>query len=291
MPGEATSDGLGAHVAPDVSVVLPFLDELRFLEGAVATVRAQLEVRWELVLVDDGSTDGSGELADQLAAGDPARVRVVRHPGGQNRGLAASRNLGLAHAGASAIAFLDADDRWDPAKLGVQLAQLAAHPAVAMVCSPARYEFLGTDLPDEVRPVAYDPPCVFTERQFARHLYCTRLASPPPSAVMYRTEALRRIGGVPAGDSLYEDQRTYVAINLRYPVFVGAEPLSVYAVRPDSIYGSLADDAATRWRQRQTFERWIMRSGWRAGPHGVAFAGEVVVRRLVSRVRGLVRRG
>ncbi|HWL42408.1 MAG TPA: glycosyltransferase family A protein [Ilumatobacter sp.] len=274
-----------------MSVVLPFLNELRFLEGAVATVRAQLGVRWELLLVDDGSTDGSGTLADQIAAGDADRIRVVRHPGGENRGLAASRNLGLGGARAAAIAFLDADDRWEPTKLDRQLEQLAGNPSVAMVCGPARYEFHGTDLPDEVRPVADEPPYVFAPRRFARHLYCTRLASPPPSAVMYRTDALRRIGGVPAGDSLYEDQRTYVAVNLRYPIFVGAEPMCTYAVRPDSIYGSLADDAATRWRQRQTFERWIVRSGLRYGPHGALFAAEVVARRLVSRARALVRRG
>ena len=113
---------------PVVSVVLSFFNEEEFLRGAFETVVAQTFSEWELLLVDDGSTDSSGAIAADLAEGD-ARVTVLRHPGGLNKGLAASRNLGLARAGGRLLAYLDADDRWQPEKLEWQVGMLDATPA------------------------------------------------------------------------------------------------------------------------------------------------------------------
>ena len=118
----ATADG------PVVSVVLSFFNEEDFLRGAFETVAAQTFPDWELLLVDDGSTDSSGAIAADLAEGD-ARVTVVRHSGGLNSGLAASRNLGLTRARGRLLAYLDADDRWQADKLERQVAMLDATPA------------------------------------------------------------------------------------------------------------------------------------------------------------------
>jgi glycosyltransferase involved in cell wall biosynthesis len=76
--------------APVVSVVIIFLDAVRYIEEAIRSVQSQTLSSWELVLVDDGSTDGSRELADRFAAAYPDRIRVLQHPARKNRGTGPS---------------------------------------------------------------------------------------------------------------------------------------------------------------------------------------------------------
>ncbi|MEL7158651.1 MAG: glycosyltransferase family 2 protein, partial [Actinomycetota bacterium] len=108
---------VGCGGRPEVSVIVIFLNEERFLADAVASVVAQEGCRWELLLVDDGSTDGSPAIAQALATADPDRIRYLTHPGGGNQGMSAARNLGIAHARGHWLTFLDADDTWRPGKL------------------------------------------------------------------------------------------------------------------------------------------------------------------------------
>ncbi len=124
----ALSLAAGVASAPVVSVIIPVYQAERFLEAAVASVLDQ-PVALELILVEDGSRDGSAELCRRLAEGR-ANVRVLRHPDGVNRGAGASRNLGLEHARGRYVAFLDADDRYLPGRFARDLALLEADPAV-----------------------------------------------------------------------------------------------------------------------------------------------------------------
>jgi len=109
--------------SPEVSIVLPTYNRLRFLRPAVASVLAQTFSGWELIVADDGS---SGETAAYLAALADPRVRVLalRHTG--NPG--AVRNAALRVARGEYIAFLDSDDLWLPQKLALQVASLRTQP-------------------------------------------------------------------------------------------------------------------------------------------------------------------
>lgn len=91
-----------------ISVVIPVYNVEDYLEACVRSVQAQTWQDIEMVLVDDGATDGSGALCDALAAQD-ARIRVLHQP---NQGLAMARNNGLAAATGDYVAFLDSDDHW-----------------------------------------------------------------------------------------------------------------------------------------------------------------------------------
>ena len=91
---------------PRVSVVLIFLDAERFLREAIESVLAQTFSAWELLLVDDGSTDGSSEIARCYAAEHPGAIRYLTHPGRENRGMSASRNLGIGAAAGEFVAFI-----------------------------------------------------------------------------------------------------------------------------------------------------------------------------------------
>ena len=112
---------------PLVSVVMPIHNAAAFLVEAVASVQAQSLANWELLAVDDGSTDGSGEMLAGLVATDP-RIRTLST--GDNLGAGAARNCAMNAARGRFLAFLDADDLWHPEKLARQLDFLARHPAV-----------------------------------------------------------------------------------------------------------------------------------------------------------------
>lgn len=123
---------------PEVSCIIIFLNEDRFLGEAIESVRAQTLTDWELILVDDGSTDGSGAIARGYAERD-RRIRHVEHPENANRGMSASRNLGLRTARGRFVAFLDGDDIWLPHKLAHQLAVFERNPRAGMVCGATVY--------------------------------------------------------------------------------------------------------------------------------------------------------
>jgi glycosyltransferase involved in cell wall biosynthesis len=125
--------------APLISVITPFLNGKRFLEEAIQSVLAQTLSAFELLLIDDGSTDGSSVLARDYAARFPGQIRYFDHTGHTNRGKSVSRNLGIAHARGAHLTFLDADDVFLPRKLEGQAQLLARYPQAVMVYGTTEY--------------------------------------------------------------------------------------------------------------------------------------------------------
>ena len=136
---------------PLVTAVMIFFDAERFIEQAIESVFVQTWRNWELLLVDDGSTDGSTAIARRFAERHPDRVRYFEHPGHANLGMSVSRNLGVGHARGDYVAFLDADDVWLPHKLAMQVGILEAHPDVAMVYGPSEYWYGWSGRPEDAR--------------------------------------------------------------------------------------------------------------------------------------------
>ena len=106
----------GISNASLVSVIIIFFNEARFLRQAIESVLVQTYDDWELLLVDDGSSDDSTAIARAYAALCPGKVIYLEHRDHQNRGASPSRNLGISHSRGDYIAFLDADDIWLPHK-------------------------------------------------------------------------------------------------------------------------------------------------------------------------------
>ena len=123
---------------PRVSVITIFYNGERFLAEAIESVLAQSYQDFELILVDDGSNDGSTRIAKAFADRHE-QVRYLEHPRHRNRGMSASRNLGIGSARGDLIAFIDADDRWRPSKLEEQVKLLDRFPEVDLVCGSANY--------------------------------------------------------------------------------------------------------------------------------------------------------
>ena len=105
--------------APLVSVIMPLYNAERYVEEAISSVRSQTLTDWELIVVDDGSTDGSAEIVSGISARD-GRIKLISHK--ENRGAAEARNTCLSHVRGAYVAYMDSDDLWMPEKLERQLA-------------------------------------------------------------------------------------------------------------------------------------------------------------------------
>lgn len=119
---------------PAVSILMPVRNEERFLPAALRSLAAQTLTDWELVAVDDGSTDGTAGILAQAAQRDP-RIRVLKC----GHGLVPALNLGLAECRAPLVARMDGDDVSHPARLAAQVAYLAPRAGVGLVACSFRH--------------------------------------------------------------------------------------------------------------------------------------------------------
>jgi glycosyltransferase involved in cell wall biosynthesis len=223
---------------PLVSAVIIFLDAERFLAEAIRSVFAQSYTAWELLLVDDGSSDGSTAIARRFAEQYPEQVRYFEHPGHTNLGMSAARNLGVRHAGGTYIAFLDADDVWFPCALEEQVTILETHSGAAMVYGPLQWWYSWTGKPED------------RERDYVERLGvpAETLIRPPhllplflrdraavPSGILVRRPIIDRLGGFEdrfRGE--YEDQVFCAKVCLDAPVFASSQCWYRYRQHPDS---------------------------------------------------------
>ena len=173
----------GQDSQPDISVIMPIYNGERYLQKAVASILRQDYPSFELILLDDGSSDSTPGLLQRFAAQDP-RVRFVPQP---HKGLVATLNNGIALARGSYIARMDADDIAYPKRLSLQVAFLRSHPRVAAVGG-------------QIRSIDQDGHPHRLQWRYPTHPAEVRklLESTSPlahSAVMYRRDAVLAVGG------------------------------------------------------------------------------------------------
>ena len=111
---------------PVVSVVVPLYNTEKYVVECIGSVLDQSLSEWEVLVIDDGSRDRSAQVVEKIASRD-RRVRLLRHPGGVNLGVSRTRRLGIMEASGDYIAFLDADDAFEPSKLERQVSLMKSH--------------------------------------------------------------------------------------------------------------------------------------------------------------------
>jgi glycosyltransferase involved in cell wall biosynthesis len=295
---------------PQVSAVIIFLNEERFLHEAVESVLAQTYGNWELLLVDDGSTDGSTAMARRYAEQYPARVRYLEHDDHQNRGMSASRNLAMRHATGEYIGILDADDVWFPHTLQQQVGILESHPEAALVYGRVQrwYSWTGTAADtqrDSMRDLGVAPDrLVRPPTQFLLLLQDKGM----PSGIMVRHEVVERVGGFEETfRGMYEDNAFLAKVCLRETVFASGECWYKYRKHADSA-SSVAVRTGRYGAARRAFLNWaegylaeeevkdpeiwrVLRRELRPYRHPRLYHLIERTRRLVRRVRGLWKGG
>ena len=261
---------------PVVSVVLIFLNEERFLEEAVHSVCAQTLADWELILVDDGSTDRSTKIARELAARD-GRIRYLDHPGHENRGASASRNFGVANSAAPYVAFIDGDDVWVPTKLAEQVDLLERMPDVAMIGGAVRCWY------------SWDPASTQPDETFLTGGVADRRIDPPEAALtIYPLVGVDTSGG-PVADflvrrsvfdavggfeerfrTLYDDSSFLIKVFLRYPIYISSRAWILYRQHDESCCAQISESAF--FRVRGVFLDWLKDDVERLGDPRVSAA-------------------
>jgi glycosyltransferase involved in cell wall biosynthesis len=244
-----------------VSVIIGFLNTERFLEEAIESVLDQSYDHWELLLVDDGSTDRSTHIA-RAHAKTHGRIRYLDHPNHEYRGISAPRNLGIRHANGSFVAFIDSDDVWLAGKLERQMAIMASRPEAAMVYGINRYWRSwsgdhGADGRDFGMPHGIPSNRLMgLPRLLVLHL-SGKAAVPCTSSVLARRVVVLRVGGFEdAFPGLYEDQVFYAKLCLDHPVFVSSDCDDLYRQHPESITATTSGTRVER-EARRRYLHWL----------------------------------
>lgn len=225
---------------PLISAVIIFYQAEAFIEQAITSVLTQSYVNWELLLVDDGSTDASSEIALHYCRKYPQRIRYLEHEGHQNRGMSATRNMGIHHSKGEYIAFLDADDVWLPQKLERQAILLQVNQEAAMVCGPTQYWYSWTGKRrdaalDTTRMVAPRLNALWRPPELATLLLRDRANTPATCSALIRRQAVIELGGFEElFPGMYEDQALFVKLYLKKVVYISEESLDLYRQHPNS---------------------------------------------------------
>lgn len=212
---------------PLVSVLLPAYNAESFVGDAIESVLTQTLASFELVVVNDGSTDSTATVLDQYRT-DP-RVRIIDN--GSNRGLVASLNRGLAECRSELVARLDADDTSEPARLERQFAQFEKNPR--LVLSATAYRRVR---PDGSLIRVGRPPSTHAELA-AAHLTGNRLCH---SAVMFRRRAVIDVGGYRAEWFPVEDFDLWLRLCTAGEFSAVTSEEVVYLDNPDGISSTRA---------------------------------------------------
>jgi glycosyltransferase involved in cell wall biosynthesis len=229
---------------PLISVVLCFYNEEKFLKEAIDSVMNQDYENWELILVDDGSSDNSTNIACKFANEHPDKILYLEHPHHANRGLSASRNVGIKKTNGEFVAFIDADDVWLPEKLSEQIKIFDNNPEVTVILEASEYwrSWNSNDEQDIIIPIGakegvYSPPNLMTT------LYPLGKGSAPcPSGIMARKVVFRRCSfeeNFRGMYQMYEDQAFLCKVYLKETVYVSEASHNRYRQRPSSLVSSV----------------------------------------------------
>lgn len=207
-----------------VSIITPCYNGETYLSQTMASVLAQTYPYWEMIVVDDGSKDGSADLVRRYADQD-SRITLVQQPNG---GSAAARNNGIRLARGQYIALLDADDLWDPEFLEKQIAFMKEKDAVCVYCS---YRCIDKNSREILRPVLSRPVVTEKDMLVTNHIGClSGLYDQSRHGKIYLREELK---------SLRDDYAYWLDIvKLENKAYGNPEILASYRVLDDSTTGN-----------------------------------------------------
>lgn len=213
---------------PRFSVIMPLYNKAPYVRKAVESVVGQTFADWELIVVDDCSTDASADVVEQVV---DSRIRVVRLE--ENGGVSAARNRGVAESTAPFICFLDADDWWEPTLLEEMAGLIARHPNAGIYGTSY---YIAKNGRRRVAPIGVDDGFEEGEINYCR-VYARTLCMPLwTGAVCMPRNVFDEFGGFPVGIKLGEDFLLWVHIALKHSVVLLNKPLSNYNQDVDVTY-------------------------------------------------------
>ena len=247
-----------------ISVIVAFLTAERFIAETIESVIGQTYENWELILVDDGSSDRGTAIVRSYEECYPGRIRYLDHPGHKNFGMCTSRNLAVRHSRGEFIAVLDSDDIWLPQKLEEQVECMKTYPGAALVYGRSEYWYDWTGDPSDTGKNFIDTLAPGERLYQAPELLllCNlgHLGQPPPSDFLLRREALLQVGGFEEAfdpeHQMYEDQALLTKIYLHFPVYVSSKCWDRYRIHEKSL-GAVSDAEGRSQATRRFYVQWL----------------------------------
>jgi glycosyltransferase involved in cell wall biosynthesis len=216
-----------------ISVIIPAYNAAEFIGDSLSSVKAQAIQDLQIIVVDDGSTDGT---ADRVAAEHPD-VELIRKANG---GAATARNRGIAAAHGDYLAFLDADDIWLPGKLAAQWRHLQAHPDIHLVCTGfERWQQTASGRYPPLEPLIAEAAAIpdtelDTERSGWIYHQLLLDCHVWTSTVMLRRAILERTGTFDESLRLGQDYDFWLRASRVTPIHTLRRPMALYRQHPDS---------------------------------------------------------
>jgi glycosyltransferase involved in cell wall biosynthesis len=213
----------------NLSVVIPLYNKERAVQRTIESVLNQTVLPTEIIVVDDGSTDGSMQVVEQL---NHPLVRLVHQT---NAGVSAARNKGIELAIGDWIAFLDADDLWDPLFLETILFLHSSYPRANVLATAYLFE----DHLQNRKPVSLNALSFTGESGLLNNYFEVASVSNPPicsSAVVVKRRTLLDVGGFPVDVAVGEDLLMWAILASRFEIAYSTRPLSVFVLDPAHSY-------------------------------------------------------
>lgn len=207
-----------------ISVIIPLYNKERQIRATLESVLRQSYTDYEIVVVDDGSTDGSASVVESI---QDARLRLIRQ---ENGGVSAARNRGIREAWGEYVAFLDADDLWESDFLKTLHQLSVLYPDCSVYA--CNYDFVspdGTHRPTIIRRLPFTG-----EQGILSNYFEVASCSHPPIcsiSLMVKKEAMQAIGGFPIGISHGEDLLTWASLACQYQIAYSRRVMSHYVLR------------------------------------------------------------
>lgn len=241
---------------PEVSIIIPMFNAAGTIKETLFSVTRQRHDSWEVIIVDDGSSDNSRAVVERIAEASRGRVTIIEHAGNENRGLALSRDLGMARARGEFLVFLDADDTIHPDKLRHDVDILRRHSRAAAVVGRTLWWWDGAGERDADIDMIFEPvdrlvePPVFFEITFRE----SGGVSPCVHSWMVRKSCLDTID-FDVEVMTYEDQKFLGELSLRFPIYVSGSCLCEYRRKEHTLWAD-AVSSGTDPIARARFREW-----------------------------------
>jgi glycosyltransferase involved in cell wall biosynthesis len=245
-----------------VSIVMPVWNREDFLEEAIESVLAQTYSHWELLVVDDGSTDRTPYIARRYADAHRS-IRLLEHRWRAHLGSSAARNRALAVAAGTYVAFLDSDDVWFPTSLDRLVELLEGSADAAAACGSTLWwyswadEPTGQDFSDEAGFRLAGEGGIVQPPGAATRFLDDGGAVPCTCSFIVASDAIRHVGALESEFSgAYDDQVLYMKLALRFPIYVTNAIVSKYRRHPRSTY-ALSEALGQDPLDRRRFLLWL----------------------------------
>jgi glycosyltransferase involved in cell wall biosynthesis len=225
----------------NISIVIPLYNKVKNIHRAMKSVITQMNSEMELIVIDDGSTDGSLRLAQSISRFHPElNIRVHSQT---NQGVSAARNMGVRLASHEYIAFLDADDQYDKNFLSEVECLARKYPCASILATAYRFK---NSRANHVRNAELVGLSSKFERQILTDYFYSAAKGDLPvtsSSCCIKKEKLLEVGGFPEGENMGEDQAVWSQIALNNIIAISTRICSNYFVHADN---SLMDSSVPR---------------------------------------------